>query len=142
MQAPDPERAFDGRSWEWLLDLPERLHVVVELIDRQQTPVFAARSTPAAASVRRMIVARGPAIASAVADVLQSAPTARVVAGGFQVLCLGLSSLGVLLLARETIGEPSDEGWHDLELVGSWIINAIETSFTRPHAPSIEPYRI
>lgn len=143
MQPADLDAAPIGHAWEWLVDLPQRLQVVVELIDDRQTPLFSARSTPAAVAIRRLIEDRDPILMSAVAEALQSAPTSRVVVAGFHVLCVRLPVLGVLVLAIETISEWDDERWHDLEMVGSWIVNALETSLTAsPGGPAVEPYRM
>jgi hypothetical protein len=143
MQPSELEGPVNGQSWEWLFDLPRRLNVVVELIDDRQTPVFAARHTPAAETVRRFITEREPALMAAIADALHSSPTSRVVVDGFQALCVRMSTLGVLVLASEPIDKSADEGWRDLELVASWLVQAIETSITAPaNSLSVELYRM
>src|SRR5262245_21577636 len=126
MQPSGLDGPVNGQSWEWLFDLPQRLNVIVELIDDKQAPVFPARSTPAGATVRRFITEREPALMAAIADALHSSPTSRVVIDGFQALCLRMVSLGVLVLASEPTDKSPDEGWNDLELVGAWIVQAIE----------------
>src|SRR5262249_3982858 len=53
------------------------------------------------------------------------------------------ASLGVLVLAAQPIDKSPDEGWQDLELVGTWIVQAIEASITAPpDALSVELYRM
>lgn len=143
MQPPELEGPVNGQSWEWLFDLPRRLNVVVELIDDRQTPIFPLRATPAAETVRRFITEHEPALMAAVADALHSSPTSRVVVDGVQALCVRMAPLGVLLLACEPIDKSADEGWRDLELVASWLVQAIEASITAPpNALSVELYRM
>jgi hypothetical protein len=143
MQPSDLEGPVNGQSWEWLFDLPLRLNVVVELIDDRQAPVFPPRATPAATTVRRFITEREPALMAAIADARRVSPTSRVVVDGFQALCVRMASLGVLVLAAEPIDKSADEGWRDLELVGSWLVQAIEASVTAPpDALSVELYRM
>src|SRR5262249_47553086 len=122
-------------------DLPQRLDLVFELIDERQTPLLPARSTPD--TIRRMLAEREPALVSAISGVLQSRAPFQAATNGFQILCLPAASTGALIGARAVQDGPTDASLRDLDLGGSWIVNAIEESLAKPPtASSVEPYRM
>lgn len=144
MQPSDLERAVSRQSWEWLFDLSRRLRVVVEAIDPGHVPVFPPGPSSGAATIRRMLTTGEPALAAAIAEVLHCGDPARASVDGLEVLCLGLTPAGVLVLAREITAEsPADACREDLDLVGPWLAGAIDASLTKPpNAICVEPYRI
>ena len=60
MQPTDLESAVTRQSWEWIADLAPRLDILVEIVDVDEAPAFAAGSSPDAATFR-MMVTRGEA---------------------------------------------------------------------------------
>ena len=142
MQPSNLEHTANRRAWEWLFDVAQRLHVVVELTDDRQMPVFPAGSTPAAGTFRRMLATGEPALAAAMSEAMHSSGPISVTVNGYQALCRGMSHAGVLAIARELKDEASAEG-PELELIGAWLADAIAANLTKPpQAIAEEPYRI
>jgi hypothetical protein len=144
MQPSDLESTVSRQSWEWLFDLPSRLNVVIEVIDDRHMPMFPAGTTAVAVTLRRMLIAGDPPLVSAVSDVLRLGTPAALVVDRLQVLCVGLSPAGVLMLARQLeTDDSSAASREDLERIGSWLAAAIEASLIRPsNGVAVEPYRI
>jgi hypothetical protein len=143
MQQTDLEGAFNSHSWAWLPDLAPRLDLVIEMVGSDDVPLLPSGSSRDAAAFRMMLAAGEPTIRAAASDTRRLKTRAFVSVDGFQVLCCGLTSGSVLLLARNLTGaELVDACRQDLNSIGDWLTTAIELTLTQASAISLEPYRI
>ena len=101
MQPFNLEGSVNRQQWGWLLDLPRRLNIVVEVVDDRYVPVFSAGSAPAAAAIRQMLTTGEPSLQSAISNVMHSTARRSVAFDAFEAVCFGLQPTGVLVLARE-----------------------------------------
>lgn len=144
MQPFNLEGSVNRQQWGWLLDLPDRLNIVIEVVDDRYVPVFSAGSAPVPVAIRQMLTTGEPSLRSAISNVMHSTARRSVAFDAFEAVCFGLQPTGVLVLARELAeGDSAAECHRDLELIGSWLTGAIEANFAKPPgAMSAEPYRI
>jgi hypothetical protein len=142
MQHIDLESAVSRQSWEWLVDLAPRLDIIIETVDSHGVPVFPVGSTEAAAVFRTMLTAPESSLHAAIANVPSKKPIFLSI-DTLQVVCCGLSTGGVLCVARNLTSPDSvDECNQDLESIANWLASAIEASLTQTSSISVESYRI
>ena len=144
MQPFDLRTAVNRQSWAWLLDLPHRLNVAIEIVDERSLPMLPVGSGHTAAALRRLLAAEAAPLRSAISNVTQSSPLAVAVDGELCV-CFALAPGGVLILARDVGagGEPAEKLRQDLEIIGSWLGGAIEASLgSAPNGTGAESHMI
>jgi hypothetical protein len=143
MEPFDLEDAVSRQQWGWLLDLPRRLNIIIEVVDLGHTPMFPAASTPGAAAFRRVLSAGDPSLRSAISAVMFSSTRQPVEVDGFEAVCFGLSPTGALVLARASGSDPDTDSRQELEMIGAWLTAAIESNLARSSGEiTAEPYRI
>ena len=144
MQPSELEAAISQQSWEWLLDVARRLEVAIEVIDARDVPLLPIPSTPIATAIRRIVAAPSASLNAAISNVRRSGTPTSFAVDGFHGLCVGLSSPGVLLIARTLVrDESAAECLEDLGCLAAWLTGGIDAALANPaHTISEEPYRI
>ncbi len=139
----DSEASPAVRSWEWLLDVPHRLGVAIEVVGPDLAPALPAAATPAAARLR-LAIAEDETLRAALAAVMHARRSAPARVDGLQAMCFGLTSNAALTVARPIDdGQPVDEIRRDLEAIGSWLVDPIERALTKgSDAINVEPFRL
>jgi hypothetical protein len=144
MQPPDLRTAVNRHSWAWLLDLPHRLDLVLEIVDERGVPLLPP-SDHRALEVRGRLRDADPALRAAIAAATERRGPQAVAEGGYLFVCFALAPAGVLILAREQAGEDAgaDRCRADLEGIGSWLGGAIEANLAgAPSDAAAEQHRI
>jgi len=128
--------AVRSRSWDWLLELRRRLNVELQLVDERGTPALPQGPGHVAAAVTRLLTGGEPNLRAAISHAAELRGPADVIVDRLQCVCFGLTignvAAGVLVLTRDltTVRQTSDQTRAELELVGSWLSNAIEAHLT------------
>jgi hypothetical protein len=143
MQTLELESSGTRPSWDWLVELAQRLDVVIDVLDAHDEPACPVGATLDAAVVRRILTGGEPAIRAAVSAAARSKTPIPLPVEQMQTLCFRLASGGVLVLARRlNAGDSADEVREDLESIGLWLAGAVDASLAQPTAVSVEGYRI
>ena len=131
------------QSWDWLVDLSLRLNIASEIIDAKAVPVLPVGSAHDSAFFRRLLASGEPSLRSAMGDALRAKTQVAVSVEQMQVLCCGLASGGVLLLARTPTPRESPEDCQaDLRSIATWLAGVVESGLTEPDTVNVEAYRL
>jgi hypothetical protein len=145
MQPFDLRTAVESQPWEWLVDLSRRLHVAIEILGEDFVPMLSAGTGSGVSELHHLLAAESSPLRSNISDLTESSPRAVSVDGNVCV-CFALRPTGVLVVARQATrnGRDDAEAWHrNLELIGSWLVRAIEAHLAGPPgAAAAEPHVI
>lgn len=139
----DFDSAISQQKWNWLLDLPQRLNVAIEILGSTGCALLPAAPTPTG-RVMRGLVTGDDSFRSAIDSARQSGTRQFAAAGSLQVVCIPLESRGMLVIGREAAAdiEPA-RCRRDLDHIGTWLAPVVQDAATkRPDELSLEPYRI
>ena len=144
MQPFDLQTAVNSQSWTWLLDLPRRLNVAIEIVDAHGVPMLPAGAGDMAAAFRRLVTHEGSPLRSAISNATQLSPQA-VQIDGIVSVCFALAPAGVLVLSRHASeeSEPAENVRQDVEFVGSWLAGVVEANLaSAPNAGTDESHML
>ena len=128
--------AVRSRSWEWLFALRKRLNLELQLVDDGQTPVLSAGGKSAAVD---SLLSSAPGVRLAVTAAMRTRTPQAASVDRLQTVVvpvtLDRAVSGALIVARRTAeDQPLDRVRSELELVGFWLTNAIESHLLSPPA--------
>src|SRR5262249_18040794 len=130
----DLRTAVNRHSWAWLLDLPHRLDVAIELVDDRHVLPLPAGTGITSRAIRQRVITPGSPLRHAIAEAERSALPQSLIADSHQCVCWPLTPTGVLVLGRSLVSErqTADECRRDLEFIAGWLGSAIEATITGP----------
>ena len=131
------------RTWTWLLDVPRRLNVAVEVLGSTGGPLLP--TSPASAGrLLRDLVTHDDSFRSMIDCTRQSGRPQFAAFSSLQVACIPVESAGILVLGRETGRDiESEHCRRELDQIGAWLAAVIQDAAAKPpHELSVEPYRI
>src|SRR5690349_10635396 len=95
----DFDSAVSQQKWNWLLELPHRLNIAIEILGSTGCPLLPAASTPTGRSMRELVTG-DDSFRSAIESARQSGTRQFATAGSLQVVCIPLESRGMLVVGR------------------------------------------
>jgi hypothetical protein len=140
----DLRSAVNRRSWAWLLDLPRRLNIVLELVDDRPFPMLPVGEGESATAIREFLRAASSPLQPAIAGAARSELPVAVSVDQYECVCFPLAPAGVLVLARELPTDQTVEDCRrDLDTIAGWLRGAIEATLTgAPRGASAEQFRM
>src|SRR5262245_59268685 len=130
MQNLEGDSAGSGLS-DWLLDLPERLRVAIEVVNQNLVPVLPASTE--AFSILRHVVATDQSLRASIAEVLPSDGSQSALDDRLQTICFALPTRGALIVGRQLADDDSPEDvLSELDAIVSWLLEPVESALTKP----------
>ena len=124
-----------SRAWSPLLEILQRLDIVIELVDENLTPFLPTLGGRTASEMRRILVRLGnESLRAAIARSMEFKKPELVTLGGVNIMCVPITgarkgALATTLLVAAERPEHLVGFGHESELerIGLWLANAIET---------------
>src|SRR5262249_13926649 len=113
------------------------------MLDAQFIPVLPDAPSPAAVTLRRLLIDREPSLIEALLEATRTARPTQVSVERLQAACFKLSTAGILVLARElATADSAADCCRDLELIGRWLTSVIDARRNPSGTIDVETYRI
>ena len=148
MQSSELQNAVTRQTWDWLIDLPDRLDVAIEIIDERRVSLLSAGRH---STVRDRLASSDSLLDAAIGETIAGEGATTVTwPDGSEATCFALTvpaasaPVGVLVVAG-CIAQSgsSDEARRDLQSIGAWFKGAVQDALaTPPNGVTMEAYRI
>jgi hypothetical protein len=138
--------AVRSRSWDWLLALGRRLNVDLQIVDTGHEPLLGRPSDALAADVPVIPGSDDPQLKLLLSTCIRTRTSQALRIDQAQLGCFPLTIDrmvgGALVLAMRSPDAHAEKARNEVELVGSWLRNAIEAHLTSPSASEEELARL